>query len=323
MRGGKAAENAKNNGAFFSRSLQVLFVVLAVLSTASRFHVARGRSMACNPEVLKHVPLFASLDEDETAVLAAQVRLKTFAPRQRIYKIGDSNGQAYVVVSGRVRVSTVDQEQQEVVVDEPSHGEFFGFASMLEQTPHQTDAIAIDEAVCLEVDQKDIAVLLERKPLAGMDMLRVLGRQFHASQQLVRLRANRHPNEVIEKDATFGERIADMVAGFGGSWIFIIAFSIALAVYMTADAKLGSRAWDPYPYILLNLFLNMLAALQAPIIMMSQNRQDTKDRLRGELDYDVNRRAEAEIQGLARKLNLLGEKIGDVEEMVREKLARE
>jgi uncharacterized membrane protein len=278
--------------------------------------------MACNPEVLKHVPLFALLDEEETAVLAGQVRLKTFVPRQRIYKIGDSSGQAYVVVSGRVRVSTVDQDQQEVVIDEPSHGEFFGFASMLEQTPHQTQAEAIEQVECLEVNRKDIAVLLQRKPLAGMDMLTVLGRQFHASQQLVRLRANRHPNEVIEKDATFGERFADLVAGFGGSWTFIILFSILLAIYMTVDAVLGKRAWDPYPYILLNLFLNMLAALQAPIIMMSQNRQDTKDRLRGELDYDVNRRSEVEIQGLARKLNLLGEKIGDVEEILREKLAR-
>jgi len=278
--------------------------------------------MACNPEVLKHVPLFALLDEEETAVLAGQVRLKTFSPRQRIYKIGDSSGQAYVVVSGRVRVSTVDQDQQEVVIDEPSHGEFFGFASMLEQTPHQTQAEAIEQVECLEVNRNDIAVLLQRKPLAGMDMLTVLGRQFHASQQLVRLRANRHPNEVIEKDATVGEHVADIVAGFGGSWTFIILFSIILAIYMTLDAVLGKRAWDPYPYILLNLFLNMLAALQAPIIMMSQNRQDTKDRLRGELDYDVNRRAEVEIQGLARKLNLLGEKIGDVEEILREKLAR-
>jgi CRP/FNR family transcriptional regulator, cyclic AMP receptor protein len=278
--------------------------------------------MACNPEVLKHVPLFALLDEEETAVLASQVRLKTFSPRQRIYKMGDSSGQAYVVVSGRVRVSTVDQDQQEVVIDEPSHGEFFGFASMLEQTPHQTQADAVDEAVCLEVNRNDIAVLLERKPLAGMDMLRVLGRQFHASQQLVRLRANRHPNEVIEKDATFGERIADSVAGFGGSWTFIITFGVSMTAYMVVDSLLGRRAWDPYPYILLNLFLSMLAAIQAPIIMMSQNRQDTKDRLRGELDYDVNRRAEVEIQGLARKLNLLGEKIGDVEDMLRETLAR-
>jgi len=279
--------------------------------------------MSCNPEVLKHVPLFSLLDEEEVAVLAGQVELSTFAPRQRIYKMGDSGGKAYVVVSGRVRVATIDQDHQEVVVDEPSHGEFFGFASMLEQTPHQTEATAVDDAVCVEVDQEDISVLLQRKPLAGMDMLRVLGRQFHSSQQLVRVRANRHPNEVIDKDATFGERIADRVAGFGGSWTFIICFGMALLVYTSISSILGNRGWDPYPFILLNLFLSMLAAVQAPVIMMSQNRQDTKDRLRGELDYEVNRRAAAEIQGLARKMNLLREKIGDVEEMLREKLSRE
>jgi CRP/FNR family transcriptional regulator, cyclic AMP receptor protein len=277
--------------------------------------------MACDPEVLKHVPLFALLDDEETAVLAAQVRVKKFAPRQRIYKIGDAGGQAYVVVSGRARVTTVDQDQQEVVVDEPTHGEFFGFASMLEQTPHQTEASAIEEATLVEVSRNDIAVLLQRKPLAGMDMLTVLGRQFHASQQLVRVRASRHPNEMIEKDATFGERVADDVAGFGGSWTFILAFVGAMAVYLAVDTLLGKHAWDPYPFILLNLFLSMLAAIQAPIIMMSQNRQDTKDRLRGELDFDVNRRSELEIQGLARKLNVLGEKIGDVEELLRGKPA--
>src|SRR5713226_5420206 len=145
--------------------------------------------MACNPEVLKQVPLFARLDEEETAVLAGQVELKKFAPRQRIYKIGDPGGRAYVMVAGTVRVTTVDQDHQEVVVDEPAEGEFFGFASMLEQTPHQTNAIALEETVCIEVDRNDIAVLLQRKPHAGMDMLTVLGRQFHASQQLVRVRA--------------------------------------------------------------------------------------------------------------------------------------
>src|SRR5215475_15773933 len=118
--------------------------------------------MACNPEVLKHVPLFALLDADETAVLASQVELKTFAPRQRIYKMGDAGGQAYVMVSGTVRVTTVDEDHQEVVVDEPQHGEFFGFASMLEQTPHQTNAIAVEETECLEVDRHDIMVLLQK-----------------------------------------------------------------------------------------------------------------------------------------------------------------
>src|SRR5947209_13377675 len=142
--------------------------------------------MACEIRELKHVPLFALLDDEEAAVLASQVELKRFAPRQRIYKIGETSGQAYVMISGRVRVSTVDEDQQEVVVDEPGHGEFFGFASMLEQTPHQTTASALEATVCVEVDRHDITVLLERKPHAGMDMLAVLGKQYHGSQKLVR-----------------------------------------------------------------------------------------------------------------------------------------
>jgi CRP/FNR family transcriptional regulator, cyclic AMP receptor protein len=213
----------------------------------------------------------------------------------------------------------VDEDHQEVVVDEPGTGEFFGFASMLEQTPHQTSATALEQCECIEVDREDIAVLLERKPHAGMDMLAVLGRQFHSAQQLVRLRASRNANVMIEEKETFGERVADAVARFGGSWTFIIAFAFVLSIYVTTNAMLRGSAWDPYPFILLNLFLSMIAAIQAPVIMMSQNRQDTRDRLRSELDYDVNRRAASDIQGLARKLNLLGEQIGDVEDLLRQK----
>ncbi len=275
--------------------------------------------MACSPEILKKVPLFSLLDDDETAILAGQVELRSFSPRQRIYKMSEASGRAYVMVSGKVRVTTVDEDHQEVVVDEPAYGQFFGFASMLDGTPHQTNATALEETTCIEVDRDDIAILLQRKPHAGMDMLAVLGRQFHAAQQLVRVRAGRNPNEVIEREATFGERVADRVAGFGGSWTFIIAFSVAISVYTFVNVVLKQSAWDPYPFILLNLFLSMLAAIQAPVIMMSQNRQDTKDRLRSELDFEVNRRAEAEIQGLARKLNLIVDKIDDVEELVRKK----
>jgi CRP/FNR family cyclic AMP-dependent transcriptional regulator len=279
--------------------------------------------MACNPEVLKDVPLFALLDADEKAVLAAQVEVKRFAARERIYKMGDPGGKAYVVISGRARLTTVDADHQEVIVDEPQDGEFFGFASMLDQTPHQTDATAVEEAVCVEVERRDIEVLIERKPHAGMDILTVLGRQFHASQQLVRTRTARNANDVIEEHETRGERIADAVARFGGSWSFIIAVAIVLSIYTFVNVRLGGAAWDPYPFILLNLFLSMIAAIQAPVIMMSQNRQDKKDRLRSELDFDVNRRAESEIQAVSRKLNLLGEKLGDVEDLLREKLSRE
>ena len=274
--------------------------------------------MNCKPEVLKGVPLFSLLDDDEIAILAEHVEVKTFAPHQRIYKAGDP-GMAYVLLYGKVRVSTVDEDQQEVVVDQPAKGDFFGFASMLEQTPHQTTAIALEESECIEVSRDDIAILFERKPHAGMDLLTTLGHQYHAAHQLVRLRAARNPNEVIEKESTRGERIADAVAGFGGSWTFIISFSVVLTVYAAINVILDRKAWDPYPFILLNLFLSMLAAIQAPVIMMSQNRQDVKDRLRSELDFEVNRRAEAEIQRLARKLNSIDERIDDLADLVRER----
>jgi len=228
--------------------------------------------MGCSPELLRNVPLFALLDDDEMAVLAGQVDFKTFAARERIYKIGDPAPQAYVLISGKVRVNTVDEDHQEVVVDEPGKGEFFGFASMLEQTPHQTNALALEESTCLEISRDDIMTLLVHKPHAGMDLLTTLGRQFHAAQNLVRIRASRNPNEVIERQTTFGDRIADSVAQFGGSWTFIIVFAIILAIYTAINVALDQRAWDPYPFILLNLFLSMLAAIQAPVIMMSQNR---------------------------------------------------
>ncbi len=275
--------------------------------------------MPCTADELRNVPLFSLLDEDELAVIAAQVEVARFSARQRIYKVGETGTRAYVLLSGAVTVTTIDEDGQEVLVATPAPGELFGFASMLEQSPHHTTAVAKEESTCLEVDQHDISVLLTKKPMAGLDMMTVMARQFHASQELVRLRAARNPNVVIEEEETRGEKVADKVASFGGSWTFIIAFAVTLTVYTATNVILRGKAWDPYPFILLNLFLSMLAAIQAPVIMMSQNRQDKRDRLRSELDFDVNVRAESEIQALSRRLGELHAKLDDVDEVLRTK----
>src|SRR6266446_5537288 len=276
--------------------------------------------MACDPNVFAEVPIFSLLDADERAILADHVELRRFGGRQRIYRVGDPGSRAYIVLTGRVEVSMVDDEQRPVVVDTPQHGEIFGLSSMLAESPHLTTAVALDDTSVIEIDRNDIAALLQRKPMAGLDMLTMVGKQFRAAQELVRMRAVRNPNEEIAEAETLSDRVADSVARFGGSWRFIGSFAAALVVWVIANQMLP-RPWDPYPYILLNLFLSMLAAFQAPVIMMSQNRQDTKDRVRSELDFDVNRRAESEIQGLARKLNLLGDQIADVEDLLRQRLS--
>ena len=273
--------------------------------------------MACDAELLKLVPLFSLLDGDERAVLAAHVEVRQFGAHERIYRGGDPGGSGYVLIEGKVRVTLIDEDQQEVTVDEPEPGGFFGFASLLDGTPHLTSALALEPVTCLEIDRDDLRGLLHKKPDSGMDMMAVLSRQFHAVQRLVQTRSLRNPNEIIEQSATLGDRVADTVAQFGGSWRFIITFFAVLVIYTACNVLLAGRAWDPYPFILLNLFLSMLAAIQAPVIMMSQNRQDAKDRLRGDLDFEVNRRAELEIRGLSMKLHELRDTIDDVERLLR------
>ena len=269
--------------------------------------------MSCDAELLTHVPLFSLLDEEERAVLASHVEIKRFDAHERIYRHGDAGKSAYVVIEGRVRVTLIDEDQQEVTLAEPEAGGFFGFASLLDGTPHQTSATAMGAATCLEIDREDLRHLLYKKPDAGMDMLAVLGRHFHAAQRLVQARSMRNPNEVIEERQTTGDRVADAVARFGGSWRFIILCGVVLVLYTAANIALGRTAWDPYPFILLNLFLSMLAAIQAPVIMMSQNRQDAKDRMRSEMDFEVNRRAEVEIRGVSRKLHEVGDRLEEIE----------
>jgi uncharacterized membrane protein len=269
--------------------------------------------MPCDPEELRHVPLFELLDDEEARVLAAQIEIRYFAPRQHIYKAGEPATHAYIICSGKASLTAIDDDQQEIVVDEPEHGDFFGFASMLQQTEHHTTAVALQDTSCLEIGRDDIARLLQRKPLAGLDMLTMQARQFQAAQKLIQSRSTRNPNEVIEEESTFGQRLADSVARFGGSWTFIILFGIVLVTYSWINVALKNQAWDPYPFILLNLFLSMLASIQAPVIMMSQNRQDAKDRVRSELDYQVNVRAEAEIQSLSLRMNQLMDRLDQLE----------
>ncbi|MFN8391174.1 MAG: DUF1003 domain-containing protein [Bdellovibrionota bacterium] len=268
--------------------------------------------MKCDPKIFEDVPFFSLLDEPERAVLADQVTLCRFRAKQRIYKAGDDGGKAYVVVSGRVNLLLVDEDKHEITVDSPGHGEIFGLASLLDESPHRTTAIAIEETVAIEITHDDLTTLLQKKPEAGLDLLAMVGKQFHAAQHLVRTRATKNPNEEIEERETFGERVADQVAKFGGSWAFIIIFAITLTLYSGTNVLLGGRAWDPYPFILLNLFLSMLAAIQAPVIMMSQNRQDAKDRLRSELDYRVNLKAELEISTLLDKVDRLQDSVDEL-----------
>jgi uncharacterized membrane protein len=265
-----------------------------------------------DPNFFNDVPIFELLDAEERKVLADQVSLREFKAGQVIFKAGDPGGLAYLVQKGRVHVTIKDANFEEVVVNVADDGSLVGMSSLMAGENHQTTAVVIEDTTAIEIDRNDIIALLSAKPMAGMDMLTIVEKQLRMAHELMRTRASKNPNEEIEEQETFGERMADGVAKFGGSWGFVITFGVILVIYTTINSTIG-KPWDPYPFILLNLFLSMLAAIQAPVIMMSQNRQDSKDRLRSELDYRVNLKAELEIEELMHRM-------GDLEKMLVEVL---
>ncbi len=263
-----------------------------------------------NPDLFNEVPIFQLLDHEERKVLADQVSVKNFKKGQVVFKAGDPGGLAYLVQMGNIRVSIKDANHEDIVVDIADDGGLVGMSSLMAGENHQTTAVAMEDTTAIEIDRNDIIALLTTKPMAGLDMMTIVEKQLRMAHELMSTRVARNPNEEIEDQETFGQRMADNVARFGGSWGFVITFGVVLVVYVTLNSILPDR-WDPYPFILLNLFLSMLAAIQAPVIMMSQNRQDTKDRVRSELDYRVNLKAEVEIEEVLQRMGKLEEMLAE------------
>jgi len=200
------------------------------------------------------------------------------------------------------------EDAKKVIVDVLVPGEFFGEMSILDGEGRSTSAIALEDLEAYSLARDEFLGLLRRRADVALDVISALSRRMRKTDALLRRRVP-NPNEVADEQQTFGERVADGVARFGGSWSFIFAFGSVLLVWVLINTVLlrtvGKEAFDVYPFILLNLFLSMLAAIQAPVIMMSQNRQDARDRIRSELDYQVNLKAELEIMQLHEKFDRL------------------
>jgi len=265
-----------------------------------------------NPDIFNDVPIFALLDADERQVLAQQVSARNFAKGETIFTAGEPGGHAYLVQYGRVHVNITDIANESVMVDVVEAGGVLGMSSLLAEAHHLTTAVAVEETCAIKIDRSDIRTLLQQKPLAGLDMMTMIETQLRATHELMRTRVSRNLNVEVDEAEKLGDRLADGVAKFGGSWKFVIAFGVILITYTSINILIG-RPWDPYPFILLNLFLSMLAAIQAPVIMMSQNRQDTKDRLRSELDYHVNLKAELEIGELLQRMGRIEQRLVELQ----------
>jgi CRP/FNR family cyclic AMP-dependent transcriptional regulator len=268
-------------------------------------------TMALKPELLREVSMFRLLDDEVLAELAKLLDERRYEAGETIFKWGDPGGEMHVVTHGRVELSIADGVGRRTTLGCVEGGEIFGELSLFDGQARSVTAVALQATDTAVINRDDFAQLVRLRPDTALDILAtVSGRLRQADLMLVESLAQ-NANKVIEERLTFGDRVADAVARVGGSWIFINVFVSLMLVWMGLNTwqLLGREAFDPPPFIGLNLLLSMVAALQAPIIMMSQNRQDAKDRVRAEVEYEVNIRAELEVMQLHQKVDQMREEI--------------
>jgi CRP/FNR family cyclic AMP-dependent transcriptional regulator len=275
---------------------------------------------------LSRIPLFQRLSPEEIEQLAAEVDQVKFEPNETIFNEQDKGDALYVVEAGSVRIWVLDEDVEPVTLKELGPGEFFGELAVLDRGPRSTNATAISETTLHRLSSDDFQAFLMKHPDVAIDVICEIGARMRQTNTLVSQRATRNINVEMEQRSTIGQRVADRVASFGGSWTFIIIYVGFLGGWMALNTFVlvhyghgeNGAQYDPYPYILLNLMLSMTAALQAPIIMMSQNRAAEKDRLAAEQDFKVNLKSELMLEELMRKSQGREAQIGQLVELVKD-----
>lgn len=257
-------------------------------------------------ESLRSVPLFSDLDDQAAIELRALLAVRTVDANTTLFRTGELGDAMYLIEDGRVRISVHDTDGHEVTLAEFAGGDFFGEMALLDGKARSADATVIEQSRLAVLSRDDFISFVRRNPDVALEMLSAITDRLRHTDQLLRSRVSRNANEEEAARATFSDRMADLIAEFGGSWKFI-GFAVGFLVFWVImnTLLLSNKGFDPFPYVLLNLVLGMITGMQAPIIMMSQNRQGGKDRLRADLDYQVNLKNELSLTEILRRLDVL------------------
>src|SRR5712692_8741482 len=273
--------------------------------------ISRGKSMSTpipqemTLDAIRSVPLFASLDDEAAIELRNLLQTRIVVDGTNLFRAGDQGDAMYLIESGRVRITLTDDDDKEVVLAELAQGDFFGEMAIIDGKQRSADATVTEDARLEVLSREDFLNFIHENPTVALEMLSATFSRLRRTDKMLQQRVSRNVNEEQEKRMTIADRAADMLAEFGGSWKFIVVTVVFLGGWMLLNWIMNPKGFDPYPYIFLLFILNILQAFQAPIIMMSQNRQSGKDRLRSDLDYQVNLKNELALTEVLRRLDVL------------------
>jgi uncharacterized membrane protein len=268
-----------------------------------------------HPHLLRQIPLFESMDDADLAALGAKLTSRSFAEGDVVFAQGDEGDAMYLIEEGAVDI-VAGTGGQRVTLTSLFNGQYFGELSLLDGAPRSASAIAARKTLALSLERDDFVEFVKRRPEAALSIMHELGERMRATNELMTRTVSRNVVEEDEENMSLGDVVADKVAAFGGSWPFIFIFAGFMAFWMTWNSVAGKLAFDPLPFMFLNLFLSTIAALQAPVIMMSQNRQSAKDKAMAVNDYQVNLKNEVSIEKVLRGQSELVQRLAHVERLV-------
>src|SRR2546423_6488855 len=256
-------------------------------------------------DAIRSVPLFASLDDDAAVELRKLLRTQNVSADTTLCRAGDAGDAMYLIESGRVRISITDADQKEIILAELARGDYFGEMAIIDGKQRSADATVVEEARFAVLSRESFLSFIQSNPIVALEMLSATFSRLRRTDRMLQQRVSRNVNEEQDKRMTIADRAADVIAEFGGSWKFIISAMSIIVGWIIFNSIVLIRGFDPAPYQMLNLVMGIIAGLQAPIIMMSQNRQGSKDRLRADLDYQVNLKNELALNEVLRRLDVL------------------
>ena len=260
-----------------------------------------------NVETLRHVPLFESLDNEAALELCELLESLDRKAGALLFRAGDEGDAMYVIEEGKVRICVRAKDGHEVTLTELDRGDFFGEMALLERKPRSADARVAEDARLAVLSREHFLSFVRSNPNVALEMLTAFANRLRHTDELLRHTATRNLNVEEAAQLTLADRSADVIAEFGGSWKFILAAVFFFNLWVLINSFTNSR-FDAFPYLLLSTVINMLTLIQAPIILMSQNRQAHKDRLRAEIDYQVNLKNELALNEILERLKALEHK---------------
>lgn len=264
--------------------------------------------MPCNPNYLANISMFEHLNAGDRASLADVVDEIEVAAGQTLFEAGDPGDSLFIVVKGEIELFIKDTAGQKIVLHTAQPGDMFGELAMLDSGPRTATALVLEDSEVLVLDRDDLMLLFQRKPEAALHMLASLGSLTRKADALLRTRVSRNVNEEVEGHSTVLQRIADWIAWFSGSMLFLMingAWFISWIVINTLPV--GIPAFDPFPFGLLTMIVSLEAIFLSCFVLISQNRQAEKDRVRSDIEYEVNIKAELEIAHLHEKTDRIYE----------------